>query len=85
MLKSINEDKFTRFQKIINAGVSINEPIGSSGRTSLMHCAAEGSREMLERILSLGADINCRDFVGRSALHYAARAGKADNLEFLFE
>ena len=40
---------------------------------------------MLEQILALGADINARDVVGRSALHYAARAGRAENLEFLLE
>ena len=85
MLKSINEDKFARFEKIINAGVAIDEPVGVSMRTSLMHCAAEGSVEMLERILALGADINGRDIVGRTALHYAARAGKVSNLKFLLE
>ena len=71
MLKSIADDKVAKFNKIISAGFAIDDPIGPSQRTSLMHCAAEGSREMLEQILSHGADINGKDSIGRTALHYA--------------
>ena len=85
LLKSISEDNISKFQKIVVSGFPIDESIGTTGRTSLMHCAADGSSEMLEQILALGAEINARDVVGRSALHYAARAGRTENLEFLLE
>ena len=39
-----------------------------------MHCAANGSEEMLALILRYEPDINQRDTVGRTALHYAVRA-----------
>ena len=85
LLKSISEDNISKFQKIVVSGFPIDWSITTGGRTSLMHCASYGSREMLEQILALGAEINTRDMVGRSALHYAASAGRAKNLKFLLK
>ena len=69
--------------KIVQAGFPINDPIIDCGITILMHVSAMCSKESVEQILALNPDINKRDSIGRSALHYACRAGKIENVQVL--
>ena len=48
---------------------------------STMTCDASSFAKLLE----LGPDINARDRIGRTALHQACRAGRADIFEVLVE
>ena len=69
--------------KIVQAGFSINDPIIDCEITILMHVSALCTKESVEQILALNPDVNKRDSIGRSALHYACRAGKIDNVQVL--
>ena len=50
-----------------------------------MHVAANCNADCVKQILTLSPDINARDTIGRTALHYACRAGKSDTFEALIE
>ncbi len=52
--------------------------------TPLMYAASDGTRECMELILATGEiDINQQDTNGRSALHFACKAGKLENVRYL--
>ena len=53
--------------------------------TTLMLCASMGSDEILQVALSLGPDVNKKDKIGRTALHYACRRGNLDCFNILLE
>lgn len=52
-----------------------------------MHvCVSEScNAESVRQILVLAPEVNQRDSIGRSALHFACRAGKIDAFEVLIE
>jgi len=50
------------------------------GRTALMHAASGGSKDIVQLLLSSGADVNAVDQLGRTPLMYAAK-GKAVELD----
>ena len=52
-----------------------------------MHvCASEScTAEHVRQVLELGPELNKRDSIGRTAIHYACRAGKIDAFEVLVE
>ena len=39
----------------------------------------------MRQVLELGPELNKRDSIGRTAIHYACRAGKIDAFEVLVE
>uniref|UniRef100_A0A2P2HYP9 Tankyrase-like n=2 Tax=Hirondellea gigas TaxID=1518452 RepID=A0A2P2HYP9_9CRUS len=55
------------------------------GTTALHAAAAQGSRELVETLLSHGADVKLQDKNGRSALHIATTVGCADICRSLIE
>lgn len=50
-----------------------------------MHCAASGNPEMLQVLLEKGPNLDLTDKFGRSALHYACKAGNLETLKILVE
>ena len=53
------------------------------GANLLMHVASTCNAQQLETILQLNPDVNAQDNIGRTALHYACRAGKLDTFNVL--
>ena len=51
----------------------------------MMHVAATCSADNVRQILTLNPDVNKQDSIGRTALHFACRAGKIDTFEVLVE
>lgn len=51
------------------------DAVDSRGFTALHHCAARGYGQLVERLISSGADKNCRDNLGRSAYDFAVMGG----------
>lgn len=51
--------------------------------TALMLCAERGHTEMVDSLLSAGADAGCVDENGNSALHLASFYGRTDVVEVL--
>ena len=49
-----------------------------------MHVAAACTREQLEQVLAKNPDVNAKDNFGRTALHFACRAGNLATCEVLF-
>ena len=64
----------------------MNEPLNrTSGVTALMICASHGSLACMQLILDAGADIQAKDRCGQTAMHYACRSQKIENLEFMLQ
>ena len=55
------------------------------GMTPLMVCASEGSMFSFEAIMEFEPDINVTDQAGRTALHFACRAGNVEIAATLME
>ncbi|CAN0376592.1 unnamed protein product, partial [Hapterophycus canaliculatus] len=51
--------------------------------TALMLCAERGHTEMVDALLTAGADVTCVDENGNSALHLACFYGNIDAVELL--
>ena len=70
---------------IYSQGFELDIPITDTGLTSLMLCALYGSSEMANTLLQFQPELNLQDPVGRTALHYAARAKNISVLSVLLE
>ena len=68
---------------LIKKGYDVNEPIMQTGITILMYAAGSMRVDQLEQILTLNPDLNAKDNLGRTALHFACRAGKNENFQLL--
>ncbi len=71
------------FDFFVKQGVSANQ-IDKNGNTALIN-AAYGSKENLEKILSISNNINHQNNEGKSALTIAIERGKKENFDFLLE
>ena len=60
---------------LVGRGYPIDQPIINCGITILMHVATHCNAECTRQILTLSPDANARDSIGRTALHFACRAG----------
>ena len=75
---------------ILEHGFPIETPVLASKITALMHCSGIGNAECLQIILNANQGkakkyINQRDSIGRTALHFACRAGNLQTYKVLIE
>ena len=56
----------------------INVPLTSTGQTLLMLASSLSAVNLVKAILNCKPNVNIKDSVGRSALHYAAAVGSID-------
>mmetsp|Transcript_13892 Transcript_13892/g.21022 ORF Transcript_13892/g.21022 Transcript_13892/m.21022 type:complete len:203 (-) Transcript_13892:76-684(-) len=66
-----NDEKL--FTKILNASV-LDEEL-ECGRTGLMWCAFLNRRDMLSHFIEAGANLDAQNYMGCTALHFAAKEG----------
>ena len=85
LVSQIHQNNMEPCIKIVQAGFPINDPIIDCEITILMHVSAMCTKESVQQILALSPDVNKRDSIGRTALHYACRAGKMENVQVLME
>ena len=71
--------------QIIKFGFPINDPIMDCGVNLLMHVSAAENLTSadLQEILTLNPDLNAKDNIGRTALHFACRAGMPERVSML--
>ena len=70
-------------QRLLDHGATINIRTRSDGKTPLMIAAAAGFEEMVEMLLSRGADPSIVDSGGKSPLERAAECHRAGVAEIL--
>ena len=83
LFESVKKGNVQPIVAIINHGFPIDEPIMDSGVNLLMHASALFPSDQLQTILELNPNVNARDSIGRTALHFACRAGNVDNFNVL--
>ena len=82
---AINKGNTTPAISIVQHGFPIDDPIIDCQINTLMHVAAKCNKEQIQKILELNPNVNARDSVGRTALHFACRAGNIDTFQVLTE
>ena len=78
--EAIKEGNLEAVKQHFNSGIDVNIKVSKEGRSSqswhpLNWAAANGQIEIVEFLLSRGAEVNSKDGVGYIALHYAAGRG----------
>ena len=68
---------------MVKSGFPIDEPLMDGGITILMHIAAIWNGQAVQQIQILQPDINARDSLGRTALHFACKSGNLDTCRAL--
>ena len=82
---AVKKGNVTPCLSIVQHGFPIDDPIMDVGCNLLMLVAAECNGDQLRQILTLDPNVNTKDAVGRTALHYACRAGNLDTFKVLVE
>ena len=59
------------------------ETIDSEGRTALINAAFYNNIDLLEWLINQGADIDAKDYIGYTALHFACQEGHIDSVKFI--
>jgi len=80
---AITYDNLFMFNHIIEAGINVNQTKRKSGFTPLMCAACYGRAEITTILLEHGADKNCTDLRGFSALDFARKMNKKSVLKIL--
>ena len=75
IVEAVGKKNMSPCLTIVQHGFPVDSPVMDCGVTLLMHVAATCGAAELEQILGLNPDLNVKDSSGRTALHYACRAG----------
>lgn len=68
LIRAVDEGDLERFKQLIAAGVGLNDKDNNSGDTALNTAVGKGNLETIRLLLDMGAKVNLRDGVGRTAL-----------------
>ncbi|XGW04309.1 hypothetical protein V3C99_015459 [Haemonchus contortus] len=71
------------FKKILESDLTLLDCEDKNGHTPLLMAVMNGRTDLVELLLSKGANINHRDRDGHSAVHWAVVCGQLDMLNFL--
>lgn len=82
--KPVNDIEYQNFQHSLENGFSPNE-IGHNGWTPFLLSVANGDKRLAELFIEYGADINVKNTLGRSALHFAIKYNFSDFVELLIK
>ncbi|MFC2720545.1 MAG: ankyrin repeat domain-containing protein, partial [Bacteroidota bacterium] len=61
-------------------GIETTDP---EGRTALINAAFYNNIDLLEWLINQEADINAKDYIGYTALHFACQEGHIDSVKLL--
>ncbi|MEP6742776.1 MAG: ankyrin repeat domain-containing protein, partial [bacterium] len=77
MIKAAQEDNVQEVQELL-PGRNVNMRDTRSGTTALEHAVRNGNREMVQLLLSAGADVNIRNTGGQTVLMMIGEDATAD-------
>ncbi|KAF8250927.1 ankyrin, partial [Wilcoxina mikolae CBS 423.85] len=80
---SIRHGSPAAVKAMLNKGEEINFRDAETGRTPLHWSVWRDSREGSRLLLDEKADVQAQDELGETALHYAARKGRAETVKLL--
>ena len=83
--KAIEQDKEVPVKTIMEHGFPIDSPVHEHDVNTLMLASSIGSVKMLQTVLALGPNVNAKDKIGRTALHFACRRGSLEHFEVLIQ
>src|SRR5215813_1778066 len=83
MVRATNSGTVERVHELLESGASINHPHGKGGFTPLMRAAFKGDVELVQLLLTRGADPNQTAKDGASALFWASVRGHESIVELL--
>ncbi|NXA05977.1 KANK3 protein, partial [Sapayoa aenigma] len=76
------EDDMNVVRRLFSMG-NVNAKASQAGQTALMLAVSHGRQEMVEALLSCGADVNLQDEEGSTALMCACEHGRAETVKLL--
>ncbi|NXF13678.1 KANK3 protein, partial [Smithornis capensis] len=76
------EDDMNVVRRLFSMG-NVNAKASQAGQTALMLAVSHGRQEMVEALLSCGADVNLQDEEGSTALMCACEHGRAETVRLL--
>ncbi|CAI8025858.1 Ankyrin repeat domain-containing protein 17 [Geodia barretti] len=68
---------------LVQAGADIHLATTECGSVPLGIAAVKGHTETVQRLLELGANVNCQEKTGNTALHFAAENGHSQIVALL--
>ena len=67
-------------------GISVNDPVSHIGKmNAVMHASAVSGNTIITALMKLNPDLSLKDSTGRTALHYACRAGNVKTVKVLLD
>lgn len=83
LLVAVRKGYVRSIRPLVTAGANINQLEPSKGTFPLMEATVAGHERVVQLLLDLNADLDTRDRSGETALHAAARLGRAAIAELL--
>ena len=83
LVKAIEKNDTETLKGVFAAGINVDSVVKDPKITPLMVCASSGQIECFNVIMDLNPDVMKLDSTGKTALHYAARAGNLNVLKEL--
>ena len=88
VIRYIDTNQVAKIFRIIAAegGLHIDAPVAHiGGMNATMHAAAVAGNTVMNALLEKGPNLTIKDSTGRTALHYACRAGNHKTVRILLE
>ena len=88
VIRYIDTNQVQKIFRILGAegGLTIDAPVAHiGGMTATMHASAVAGNTVMTALLEKGPDLAKQDSTGRSALHYACRAGNHKTVRILLD
>ena len=88
VIRYIDTNQVQKIFRILGAaeGLPIDAPVAHiGGMTATMHAAAVGGNTVMTALLEKNPNLGLQDTTGRTALHYACRAGNHKTVRILLE
>ncbi len=83
LLSAIKSNDLPKIRILLDSGQDVNGELDDEKRSALLLGSFYGDPELIKLLIEKGADVNATDKYGRTALHFAARAGKCENIGVL--